>query len=333
MITLSIIVPVYNAEKYLEKCIDSILNQTYADYEVILVDDGSVDNSVLICDLYAEKNEKVRVIHKLNEGLVAARKTGLENANGKYIGFVDSDDYIAEDMYESLMQSALKNDADISVGGLKLVYSDGNSNEVLNQFEHGYYTRERMEKEIFPKMLYYSGFIKYGIVPGVVIKVFKKEVLQKGIEKVDNRIKMGEDVAITFNTIFYAKSISFVENAGYYYVQHEQSMIHKYSPKRLDEAMHLYDCLYSIKDKSFEYQLDNFFAYQFIYAVTECLASKELDAVKKEMEIKTILSSSKAKKSLKCAHLKKVPFKQKIKIFLIKRGYISVLIKLFGMKG
>ena len=188
---LSIIVPVYNAKKYLKKCIDSILKQTYTDFELILIDDGSTDNSGEICDEYAKANSNIRVIHKENEGLVAARKTGLQNALGEYIGFVDSDDYIDEGMYETLMKPIEKNNADISIGGLVSVNENGVLNELFNKFAEGFYDKKRMTEEVFPKMLYHSGFINYGIIPGVVVKVFKKSVLEKGIAKVDNRIKMG----------------------------------------------------------------------------------------------------------------------------------------------
>ena len=102
MCEISIIVPVYKVEKYLKKCVDSILAQTFSDFELILVDDGSPDNSGRICDDYAKKDARVRVVHKQNGGLSSARNAGIEVAKGKYLGFVDSDDYIAEDMYELL---------------------------------------------------------------------------------------------------------------------------------------------------------------------------------------------------------------------------------------
>ncbi|MBA1325633.1 glycosyltransferase [Enterococcus faecium] len=111
---MSIIVPVYKVEKYLRKCVDSILAQTFTDFEVILVDDGSPDNSGKICDEYAEKDNRVRVIHKENGGLSSARNAGIDVARGKYLGFVDSDDYIDEDMYEILYENLKIHDADIS---------------------------------------------------------------------------------------------------------------------------------------------------------------------------------------------------------------------------
>lgn len=101
---LSIIVPVYNVEKYLKTCINSLLEQKLDAYEIILVDDGSTDSSGGICDEYAKKHEKIQVIHKKNGGLSSARNTGIENAVGKYIGFVDSDDYIMPEMYKNLIE-------------------------------------------------------------------------------------------------------------------------------------------------------------------------------------------------------------------------------------
>ena len=105
---ISIIIPVYNVEKYLEDCLNSVVNQTYKNLEIILIDDGSTDNSGKICDLYAKKDNRIVVIHKENAGVSSARNVGLKIAKGLYIGFVDPDDYIAEDMYEILYQNIIK---------------------------------------------------------------------------------------------------------------------------------------------------------------------------------------------------------------------------------
>ena len=121
MAEISIIVPVYNVEKYLENCIESILNQTFKDFELILVDDGSTDNSGKICDIYKKKDSRIKVIHKNNGGLSSARNAGLDIACGKYVGFVDSDDYIHYQMYEKLYHQIIKNKADISVCGFQKV--------------------------------------------------------------------------------------------------------------------------------------------------------------------------------------------------------------------
>jgi len=115
---ISVIIPVYKVELYLRKCLDSVCNQTYKNLEIILVDDGSPDNCGKICDEYAAKDSRIRVIHKLNEGLSVARNSGIKIATGEYLGFVDSDDYIEPDMYEFLYQNLVKENADISICGL-----------------------------------------------------------------------------------------------------------------------------------------------------------------------------------------------------------------------
>ncbi|WP_312336631.1 glycosyltransferase family 2 protein [Anaerospora hongkongensis] len=124
MPTISIIVPVYKVEKYLHKCINSILTQTFKDFELILVNDGSPDNCGTICDEYSQKDHRVVVIHKKNGGLSDARNAGLDIARGKYIGFVDSDDYIEKDMYELLYTNIIEVDADISICGIFHCYGN-----------------------------------------------------------------------------------------------------------------------------------------------------------------------------------------------------------------
>lgn len=120
--TISVIVPVYKVEPYLCQCIDSILKQTFQDFELILVDDGSPDGCPAICDEYAEKDSRVRVIHKENGGLSSARNVGLENALGQYISFIDSDDYIHNEMLEMMLLNLQKNDADMAVCGVESVF-------------------------------------------------------------------------------------------------------------------------------------------------------------------------------------------------------------------
>ena len=138
---ISIIVPVYNVEKYLTRCIDSILNQTFTDFELILVDDGSTDKSGVICDKYSKIDSRIKVIHSKNEGAAQARNYGLDIAKGKFIGFVDSDDYINRDMYQILYENINKYNCDICVCGhqsfqdkVKVAFED--SKEEIIEFDN-----------------------------------------------------------------------------------------------------------------------------------------------------------------------------------------------------
>ena len=132
---ISIIVPVYNVEQYLEKCINSIINQTYKNLEIILVDDGATDNSGKMCDELAKTDNRIKVYHKENGGLSDARNYGVERAIGEYIGFVDSDDYIDEEMYEKLYGAIKKEDVDVAECNFKFIYT----NRVSNYTEDNYY--------------------------------------------------------------------------------------------------------------------------------------------------------------------------------------------------
>ena len=124
MPAISVIVPIFNVENYVRKCVDSILNQTFSDIEIILVDDGSTDASGRICDEYLSKDDRIRVIHKENGGLSDARNAGLDMCTGEYIGFVDGDDYIDGDMYELLYKNLIQYDADISMCRFRRIYNN-----------------------------------------------------------------------------------------------------------------------------------------------------------------------------------------------------------------
>ena len=124
---ISVIIPIYKAEKFLDKCIGSVVGQTYENLEIILVDDGSPDNCPAICDSWAEKDRRIKVVHKENGGLSSARNAGLDVVTGEYFGFIDSDDWIEKDFFEFLITNALKENADISRCGLYLDYEDDDS--------------------------------------------------------------------------------------------------------------------------------------------------------------------------------------------------------------
>lgn len=230
---ISIIVPVYNVEKYLERCIESIVNQTYKDIEIILVDDGSPDNCPAICDRYAEKDSRIKVIHKQNGGLINARKSGLEIAQGDYIGFVDSDDWIEPEMYEYFAQMINKYSPDMVLSDF---YYDNNGQLTDSEqlFDKEYYNKNALEEFIYPKMLFSGTYYKFGINPCCWSKVFKKELIKKNLPLVDGRIKMGEDAAFTYPCLIDAKSAATVKKPCYHYNINPESMTKSYDEKLKD---------------------------------------------------------------------------------------------------
>lgn len=187
---VSIIIPVYNVENYLEKCIESVINQDYSNLQIILVDDGSIDKSGKICDKYANRDSRIEVVHKKNGGLSAARNTGLELANGDFIAFVDSDDYISKNMYADMIAAADKYGADVVRCGIKGVYLDDNPKNLevcrtytelsLDEMLQGLIQRKK--KLVVWNAIYRHSFIAgMRFVPNVVYEdvFWTREVLMK----------------------------------------------------------------------------------------------------------------------------------------------------------
>lgn len=154
---ISIIVPVYNTAPYLEKCFNSIAKQTYTNIEVLVVDDGSTDGSSKICDEYAKKDARFKIIHNKNSGVSVARNTALERAQGAYIGFVDSDDFVKEDMYESLYNNLIESKAELSICGQTKVYNDRSESENFYVKQKTVFTKEQALEEVLLQRAFLGG--------------------------------------------------------------------------------------------------------------------------------------------------------------------------------
>lgn len=212
---ISVIVPVYKVEQYLNRCVDSILNQTYTDLEIILVDDGSPDNCPAICDDYAAQDARVKVIHKKNGGLSSARNAGLDAAHGDYIAFVDSDDWVDPEMYEALIKLAEEHDADIVQSEYRFYRPWKTENKILDCDNRGtvdcYTNMEALEA------LYFGPQMFDGITIMVWTKIYKAELL-KDIRFVEGYIH--EDVEFTPRVLYAAKKIIKYNKSFYNYNIH-----------------------------------------------------------------------------------------------------------------
>jgi len=221
---ISIIIPVYKVELYLKKCVDSVLAQTYANLEIILVDDGSPDNCGKICDEYAEMDERVRVVHKENGGLSDARNAGLDIMNGEYVAFVDSDDWVMpkyiEDMYENLKEYG----ADISLSGTIYVYENNKKDMILSVNKNkGLYTQKEAVENLF---------YQKGIYPSAWAKLYKKELFEKIRYP---KGKLNEDSATTYKIFCLCDKISYTNANNYCYLQRTGSIENSaFSPKKMD---------------------------------------------------------------------------------------------------
>lgn len=216
MSKLSVIVPVYNTKKYLNQCIDSIIGQSYKDIEIIIVDDGSTDGAGTICDSYKEADSRIKVIHQKNKGLLSARLTGVINAEGEYIGFVDSDDWIAGDMYELLMSTAENADCDIVSMGYTIV----NNKELREEDDatlFGIFEKGKNMDFLLSNMMYDTKNETRGVHPSLCCKIFAKDLISASITKADTNISLGEDAAIFYPCCLNAERICILKAYKYYY--------------------------------------------------------------------------------------------------------------------
>lgn len=220
---ISVVVPIYMIDRYLGICVESLLNQTYRNLEIILVDDGSKDRCSEICDLYASKDSRIKVIHKENGGLVSARKAGVLAATGRYIGFVDGDDWVGPGFYQSLYNAIIQNDCDVAIAGFcRDLFNQTKS--IYNAISSGYYEGEAL-KQVFKEMISYGDFYRHGVSTYHWNKLFKREVVLKRQLEISDDVSIGEDAVVVYATLLDCKRICITDNCAYHYRQREDSML------------------------------------------------------------------------------------------------------------
>lgn len=239
----SVIVPVYNTEPYLEKCVSSIRGQTYRDFELILVDNGSPDGCPAICDGYARQDGRVRVIHKEHGSLVSARNAGLATARGIYACYVDSDDWVGSTYLETVARYAEEfSRPDIILFGA--IEEFKTRSEKMNLFTaDGYYSRNRLEREILPYMIIdrKRPDLRGRVAQAPWNKVFKRELLEEHHCR-DERINQAEDLAFTYECMYFANSAYFCQDDLYHYNRMNQSALtRKYCENLLEQCQWVYD--------------------------------------------------------------------------------------------
>ena len=239
-IAVSVIVPVYGVEKYLPRCMDSLLGQTLRQIEIILVDDESPDGCPEMCDAYQKMDDRVRVIHKKNGGLGFARNSGLEIARGEYVAFVDSDDYVEHDMFACMYKSAKEYDADFVRADNYRETRDGrilNSTSVLPMRE-GLYKKEEMCRELlFPQfgLLPEDGGEKY-VSCSVWRNLYRREIVcRTNIRFVSEREMISEDMIFNFQFMTECSRAFVIKRKFYHYVVNDQSLTQSYRPDRFQK--------------------------------------------------------------------------------------------------
>ncbi len=266
---ISVIVPIYKVENYLKKCINSIINQSYRNLEIILVDDGSPDNCGKICDEYAKQDKRIVVIHKENGGLSDARNKGLEIASGDYISFVDSDDWLVNNAYELTMDIMKKNDANIVSFNYTKVYE--NENQIAyNVKSTRTYTNENAYKlhiqgQLFPALVWN--------------KLYKKEIIDGLLFEVN---KISEDEFFTYKVMSRAINPTYLNVPLYYYLQREDSIINTISIKKLDAIDGMYERLKFTKENYPDlYNLNKYNFFHLLYQWNSYKKNMDISDAKK----------------------------------------------------
>lgn len=262
---ISVIVPVYNVEKYINRCIDSVLKQTYKNIEIILVDDGSTDDSGKICDEYAKKDKRIVVIHKENGGLSDARNAGIDIATGLYISFIDSDDYVENNYIEILYNSIIKNKTDMAIGSHKVIYDTGTVLEKATGEES-----VLEPKEVLKRILYDDG-----IDLTANSKLYKKELFDNIRFPV---ARLFEDAATTYKLIDVANTISIVSISIYNYIIRNNSITNqKFSSKKMDLIKSTEEMCDYVKNKypDLEKAANRRLMYAYLSTLSQLAMSKE----------------------------------------------------------
>ena len=232
---ISVIVPIYKVEKYLRGCVDSILNQTYGDFELLLVDDGSPDGCPQICDEYAQRDPRVRVIHKPNGGLISARNAGILAARGSYICILDGDDQALSDMLQFIHDTVSQSPVplDMVLFAAHNIYED-HTDDTLNDVPEGFYDRKRLETEIFPHLLTNT---QKRLQPGVIQghtwdKAFRRELLVEHYTR-EERIRVFTDVPMTYECLFCSQNVYICNKPLYLYNRTNEGSIRAKSKENL----------------------------------------------------------------------------------------------------
>lgn len=265
---VTIVVPVYKVEKYIDKCINSILNQTYKNLEIILVDDGSPDTCGEICDNYAKQDIRIKVIHKENGGLSDARNAGIDIATGRFISFIDSDDYIDSEYIELLYRTIIKDKSDMAISSHKAIYENGTILEKATGEES-----ILDSKEVLKRILYDDGIDLSAWAKLYKMELFKEIRYPKG--------RLFEDAATTYKLIDRCKSISIISKSTYNYVIRRSSITNEnFSEKKMDLIISTEEMCNYVKKKypDLEKASNRRLMYAYLSTLTQLLKSNKRNA-------------------------------------------------------
>lgn len=342
MVKVSIIVPVYNVEKYVGRCLESLINQTYQNIEIIIVVDGATDNSLAICEIYKEKDSRIQIVTKKNQGLGLARNTGLEYVTGKYVLFVDSDDYVEIDLVEEVCKIAEKWECDfVRFHNYREDLSTGNKNVRKSPLMEGNYDKDKINNEIL--------FPIIGVLPkqtgenfvgmSVWRNLYRTSIIkERKLRFVSEREYISEDVIFNLHYFYYSNSAYVVNKPYYHYIVNDNSLTAKYDPKRFVKEVIMYKEVLYIIDK-LNLKCDGKLREQrtFLDRTRMCIKLEfnrsEVNISKKVKAVKTILSNKELMKVLSEYPIYKMRLSYKIILLLMKMKQSMILYFMYKVLG
>ena len=317
----SVIVPIYNIEKYIRRCIDSVLMQSFTDYELILVDDGSPDNCGKICDEYAENNDKIKVIHKKNGGLVSARQAGIKVAEGDYIVNLDGDDALICGALDVASRIIAGTNADIVALGHRPYTDSVVGDAIAEPFDEGLYVGDEIDNKIFPKLLCNENMEH--MLCFIWGKVIKRSIIKNHQLAVSCDISHGEDLSCIIPCYLQAESIYISKTPAFYYTMRGDSLSGDFKIKQITQIALTIEGFKKIKGRKpadFDGQIAR-------YSCFMCFAMLALAAEGNNFKllkgIKELIKNSLHMEEIKKAEFKNITAKSRIAIALMKREHIK----------
>ena len=318
----SVIVPIYNVEKYIKRCIDSVLCQSYEDFELILVDDGSPDNCPRICDDYAAKDSRVKVIHKENAGLVSARQAGIQESCGEYIFNLDGDDALTADALENAYKIIIETKADM-VSFSYMYYINGEIGAKEDDLAaEGLYHKPDMEEHIYPRLL--SDKNMEHIFYFLWGKAIRRSLMIKQQLKVNTAISLGEDLSCVFPCYMDAETVYMSKKAVYLYTIRDDSISTSFKTHQLRQIADVIDGLRQMdvkKPRDFEAQIARYSCFMCFAILAAAAEGYHFHALK---EIKKLISESIHAEEIKKARFEKLSPKSCIGITLMKANCMGL---------
>lgn len=315
---ISVIVPVYQAEQYLNRCVDSILTQTYTNLEIILVDDGSKDRSGQICDEYARQDRRVKAIHKKNAGVAAARNTGLDVATGTYLAFVDSDDYIDPYMYEKMMDKAVQYECDLVM--CDCMKEQGESSRLYtHKIRPGFYSYEQLKMEYYPHLLMMEN-VEYPATISNWLFLFRRQ-LSSGMQipRYLEGVRYSEDLLFGAQLMYACRSFYYMKGEAYYhYCMNPTSATHTYVPDKWKDYARLHQGIktYFFARPEFDFgpQIDLCLLFFLYNACGGVYGAPNMTRRRKTKKIRDLLKDQVVRDALHRIKINKLPISKKLQM-------------------